>query len=265
MRIRTIKPEFWSHPVMARKNDATKLLALGLLNYADDEGYFYADPAMVRAALRPLDEDSTIVRAAMKDLEEIGYIQVFLHSTHGLLGRVVSFTDHQRVDRPADSKIRVIWGKKHSSNNRRIIADQSPLEGKGKEQGTGKGVRASFDEFWNAYPKKKAKEEARKAFLKVDVDAEALVAAIEAAKNSDDWRKDSGKYIPYPATWLRGKRWEDEGSTATAAAASGLPMPDAAQVAYVAQLRIEDEETPLERAKRLAREREEAECTPSLL
>ena len=46
MRIRTLKPEFWSHPVISRQSDAAKLLAIGLLNYADDEGYFYADARM---------------------------------------------------------------------------------------------------------------------------------------------------------------------------------------------------------------------------
>ena len=69
MRIRTIKPEFWSHPVMTRQDDATKLLALGLLNFADDEGYFYADAALIRSALRPLDDDSSIVR---RSIEKIG-------------------------------------------------------------------------------------------------------------------------------------------------------------------------------------------------
>ena len=34
--------------------------------------------------------------------------------------------------------------------------------------------------------------------------------ALETAKKSSDWTKDNGQYIPYPATWLRAKGWEDE-------------------------------------------------------
>ena len=36
---------------------------------------------------------------------------------------------------------------------------------------------------------------------------EEIIAAVEANKTSIDWRKDGGKYIPYPATWLNRKGW----------------------------------------------------------
>ncbi len=121
---------------MVRQTDPSKLLALGLLNYADDEGYFYAEAAMIRAALRPLDEDSTIVRAALDELCAIEFIQMVEHATHGPIGRIVSFLEHQRVDRPNKSKIKHLW---NSSNDRRMIVDESSpegiREGKGREQG----------------------------------------------------------------------------------------------------------------------------------
>ncbi len=41
-RIRTIKPEFWSDEKLATVSEATLLVAIGLLNLADDEGYFNA-------------------------------------------------------------------------------------------------------------------------------------------------------------------------------------------------------------------------------
>jgi hypothetical protein len=33
---------------------------------------------------------------------------------------------------------------------------------------------------------------------------------LEAQKKQEDWRKDGGKFIPYPATYLRQERWDDE-------------------------------------------------------
>lgn len=70
-----------------------------------------------------------------------------------------------------------------------------------------------FEEFWKAYPKKKAKEAARKAWVKLKPDEtlgkEIIQAVMESAKTKD-WLKENGKYIPYPATYLNGKRWEDE-------------------------------------------------------
>ena len=70
-----------------------------------------------------------------------------------------------------------------------------------------------FEEFWNLYPKKKSKGQAEKAFAKINPDDELLVmilCAIEKAKKSKDWLKDNGQFIPYPATWLNAKGWEDE-------------------------------------------------------
>ena len=29
-------------------------------------------------------------------------------------------------------------------------------------------------------------------------------------KKSKEWKKENGKYIPHPTTWLNQKRWEDE-------------------------------------------------------
>ena len=66
-----------------------------------------------------------------------------------------------------------------------------------------------FEAFWNAYPKQKAKTEAREAFAKVDVPLQTLLDALEVQKKSHDWTKDGGQYIPYPAKWLNKRRWED--------------------------------------------------------
>lgn len=70
-----------------------------------------------------------------------------------------------------------------------------------------------FDQFWAAYPKKRSKGQAEKAWAKIKPNEQLLgqmLDAIERAKTSVDWTRDSGKYMPYPATWLNAKGWEDE-------------------------------------------------------
>ncbi len=69
---------------------------------------------------------------------------------------------------------------------------------------------AGFDLFWQAYPKKVGKEAARKAFDRVKVPVETLLAAIERQKGGRQWQEDGGRFIPNPATWLNQGRWEDE-------------------------------------------------------
>ena len=70
-----------------------------------------------------------------------------------------------------------------------------------------------FDRFWAAYPRHEGKQNARKAFDKLKPDEDLLktmLDALEKQKKSAQWTEDGGQYIPHPATWLNGKRWEDE-------------------------------------------------------
>jgi uncharacterized protein YdaU (DUF1376 family) len=70
-----------------------------------------------------------------------------------------------------------------------------------------------FPKFWKLYPNKKGKAAAEKAWkkLKVTDDLFALIAQGLAKQCvSPGWTKDNGQFIPHPATWLNGKRWEDE-------------------------------------------------------
>ena len=71
----------------------------------------------------------------------------------------------------------------------------------------------TFSLFWGLYPKKKARAEALKAWCKINPQdglLEQILTAVRLQSNSADWKKEKGKYIPLPASWLNGKRWEDE-------------------------------------------------------
>ena len=75
--------------------------------------------------------------------------------------------------------------------------------------------RDDFDVFWKAYPRKTAKEDARKAYavLMKKKDAptiDRLIESIEAHKRSEAWKKDDGQFIPHPATYIRQGRYDDE-------------------------------------------------------
>ena len=70
-----------------------------------------------------------------------------------------------------------------------------------------------FEEFWKNYPKKVAKADARKAWQQtktVRPELSKLIMAIQLHCRTEQWMRNSGTYIPYPATWLRGERWDDE-------------------------------------------------------
>ena len=74
-------------------------------------------------------------------------------------------------------------------------------------------VPEGFERFWETYPRKTAKTEAIKAFEKLKPDENMLntmINAIDKQKQSEQWTKDGGQFIPHPATWLNQHRWEDE-------------------------------------------------------
>jgi len=74
-------------------------------------------------------------------------------------------------------------------------------------------VFENFEKFWKAYPRRTARVNAVRAFEKLNPDdplLEKIITALEAQKKSLDWRKDGGKFIPHPATWINARRWEDE-------------------------------------------------------
>ena len=70
-----------------------------------------------------------------------------------------------------------------------------------------------FDKFWQAYPKKVSKKQAQKSWKKINPSLELfekILKALEMVKQTEQWKKDNGKFIPYPATWLNQERWTDE-------------------------------------------------------
>ena len=87
-------------------------------------------------------------------------------------------------------------------------------------------LTGAFDRFWGAYPRHQGKEAARKAWAKIRPDDALLaemLAALERQRASDQWRRDGGQFIPYPATWLNGRRWEDEDAAPTEGKAQSNP------------------------------------------
>jgi hypothetical protein len=104
-RIRTIKPEFHAHEELSALPAETHLFAAALVNYADDEGYFNANPVLVKAGTNPLRSDKTPVAQQLDQLEAIGYLEI---RKSGLkhYGRICNFDEHQRVSHKAPSKIK---------------------------------------------------------------------------------------------------------------------------------------------------------------
>lgn len=74
-------------------------------------------------------------------------------------------------------------------------------------------LEAKFAEFWKAYPRKTDRKGALAKFAKVDwrdVEFDDVMAALERQKQSPQWTKDGGQFVPHATTWLNRERWNDE-------------------------------------------------------
>lgn len=74
-------------------------------------------------------------------------------------------------------------------------------------------LRDLFDQWYAAYPRKEAKTKAFEAFVALAPNPEKVqswIVAISAQGLIDRAKRGEGRYIPLPATWLNGERWNDE-------------------------------------------------------
>ena len=99
----------------------------------------------------------------------------------------------------------------HSSNTIKQETKNKAIKKQNKE--LNELQEKQFDKFWQAYPKKVSKKQAQKSWKKINPSLELfekILKALEMAKQTEQWKKDNGKYVPYPATWLNQERWTDE-------------------------------------------------------
>ena len=220
-RIRTIKPEFWRNRQLANISAFTRLVAIAILNVADDEGYFEADPALIRGDVFPYEYDYGSITVALRELSGIGYVVFRTSSEKGELGYVPNFKKHQVINKPGRSKLKEIYEKSQEitplQNDSRSTTVALP-EHYRLEQGTGNREKEVEKEheysselsqaaepvdtslvfecvgknggIWN--PSLKMIDQFRDWYPTIDVDAELRKAAAWHASNPKQRKTKSG-------------------------------------------------------------------------
>jgi hypothetical protein len=188
---------------------------------------------MLASLLYPYDDDaSTEIVKWLEELEKEQCIRRYALGADQFI-QICNWLKHQKIDKPSSSKCPPPPEiSPNGSDHSRVTRERSRgvavgREGTGEEgkgsgrEGThprangalGPGLAETFDAFWRAYPKRKAKGDAERAWAKLRPDrelAERIVSAVKRATTCPDWVRDAGRYIPHPATWLNDKRWEDD-------------------------------------------------------
>lgn len=205
-RIRTIKPEFWQDEDIASLDPMTQLLAIGLLNHSDDEGYFKAHPQLIKSSVFPFSDQSLNVHGMLIQLSKIGYITLYEGSDNKKYGVVNNFVKHQKVNRPNPSKIKALIELTECSVN-----DQGAVTD-GKEQGTGNREQG----------KERSSRATRKTNLPPDFEITQQMKDFYQSKNypmpiddaTEQWliyiRSSGAKYVDWYAAWQGGMAKQNE-------------------------------------------------------
>ena len=161
---------------MSALPEATHILAAALLNYADDDGYFNANPRLIQAECCPLRDPSVSIHDSLTQLSRIGYIEIGTGVDGRRYGRIVKFSEHQRINRKTESKIKELkidWDDSRTDHTQ--LTEPSPPEGnrEGNREGE-KDTRTigqepmapdrpepsppayppEFEATWQAYPRR---------------------------------------------------------------------------------------------------------------
>lgn len=189
-----------------------------LMSKVDDHGLYDARISMLRSSLYPLRVDR--VREAditrwLAACETAGLIVLYVNKGKPLLQMLdtdwkIRSTPKYPLPTDPDS----VMSPSSARACKQLLSDVPVFVGVGVVGDVERSapVGALFEEFWKVYPKKKAKDDARKAFDKRKPGRallDSMLRAIREQAQSAQWQKDGGQFIPYPATWLNSGSWQD--------------------------------------------------------
>lgn len=228
-RARNIKPALFKNEVLGVADPMLTLLFEGLWLLADKAGRLEDRPLRIKGELFPY-RDGLDIEGLLSWLTAEGFIVRYTAGGKRFI-QVENFDKHQNPHRnepesviPSVSEgcITTDFGGTTSA-----IVGSAPADSLIPDSGflTADPLTAStpaaspspsedlFPKFWKLYPNKKGKAAAEKAWKKLKVTDDLFAKIAEGLGrycSSRDWLKDDGQFIPHPATWLNGKRWEDE-------------------------------------------------------
>jgi len=224
MRARNIKPGFFLNENLVQIDPACRLLFIGLWCFADREGRFEDRPIKIKMAIFPAEDYdipkmlSALTKAGFLCHYEVDGVKYF---------EINNFTKHQRPhpneaasELPPRSEASITLVESASNQGAYQYALNEERGKRKEERGDSLALSQAksaegFDEFWSAYPKKRSKEAALKAWKKLRPGKqlkEQIIEAVNKQAKDPEWHRENGQYIPYPATWLNAGGWQDEGT-----------------------------------------------------
>lgn len=209
-RIRTVKPDFFTSEDIITLSAPGRLLYIALWCEADREGRLSWKPRTFKLRYFPADDFD--IPALCDEIVAAGLVVLYGDG----LAYIPSFAKHQNIN-PRESASTLpapdAGPQKRRVSDASVTHSEEGKERKAIARQVTRGASERFERFWQAYPKKVSKGQAEKAFAKLVTDdtlLDIILAALARARERPDWQKDGGQFVPYPATWLGARGWEDD-------------------------------------------------------
>ena len=179
-----------------------KAVLIALADRADVNGFCY--PSYEDICKRSCATRNT-VSMALKHFESIGIIRKHRrYSKSTVYQMIISNTKIDTID--SSIKIDTISSMKIDTTSSTDIRTLTVIEPSKEPSWVGR-----FKEFWEKYPRKSAKQQAEKAFKRLNKkDQVAAIKGLQSFEFSNEKH-----FIPYASTFINQRRWEDEQETTT--------------------------------------------------
>lgn len=238
-RSRIIRPDFYRNEHLVLMDPTARLMAAGLVCWADREGRLKDRPLRLKMEMFPA--DNIDVDALLTQMHDCGYItryqvdgQPYIQIDHwdkhqspharengscippmpGLLPEVQekaeAFNRKSGVRPvPGTETVKKNKNKKEKKNKNKEVVQAMMEPGDPPDKETKAIRQIGFDRWWSIWPRKIARKKCEAIWHRIKPDADYLIADTENRIKNDLAYQDP-KYIMHPSTYLNGERHRDE-------------------------------------------------------
>jgi hypothetical protein len=206
-----IQPEIWTDEGFLSLSISARLMFIGMISGADDEGRGLATDRCLKARIFPAD-DVTLEQVRKYRDEVAAAVNVRIYDVDDKkYYELRKWRNHQRLERPSKSIIPP--APSESGIDTGLITDTSgTLHPELKKELKKESMCDGFDDFWTLYPRHVNRVGAMKAW-NARLKDKTLVTSEVMAAVTNYVRTVAGKeleYVMHPATFLGpGLRWKD--------------------------------------------------------
>lgn len=241
MRARSIKPGFFKNEYLAECSPAARLLFIGLWLLADREGRLEYRPKRWKGELFPYENVDTV--ALFEELASDGGLVIKYSGDCSEYVCIPNFLAHQKPHQNESASTIPPHTCDHGAKDlsprceagaamdesdpaESLFSDSlnpdslNPSSSSGERTPLPPGpslpeYSMEFEQLWDLYPRKEAKESAWIAFKGAKAahqyPGNPIVMPIVAQwLDSPRWQEEGGKFVPMLANWINGRRWEDK-------------------------------------------------------